>query len=231
MAINFIKKIVDNDVDDYTHLKFTRFGKGKFEKEDFIVKLSGKNVQIQTGYEYAEVILRILAENTNSEVVGSGKIISSKDVEDKIKEHGLEITAKRGKKYDVKFSLSSSDFKKFIYDFEDCYVLLNATSGLNVIKMKQSLPKPNKLVEKFINAKYDKDLLPVLTDEFLFDVPNFKKQVTMKHWYEINDIVVDEELVKTDPLKARLEAKRKGKLIREINLDGNKESKEYAFDV
>ena len=231
MAINFIRKIVDNDIDNYVHSKFTRFGKGLFEKEDFIVKLSSKNVQVQTGYEYAEVLLRILAENTSEDVSGSGKIVSSKDAEKRINDANIEIVAKRGKKYDVKFSLNAQDFKKFVYDFEDCYLLLNVTSGSNTIKMKQVLPKPNKIVEKFTNAKFAKSLLPLLIEEFLFDARDFKKQAVMKHVYEIEDIIVDDELIKTDPLKARLEAKRKGKLIRELDVDGRKEHLEYNFEV
>ena len=231
MAINFIKNIVQGNIDDATHLKFTRFGKGSFEKEDFIVKVTGKNIQLQTGYEYIDVLLKLLAYNTSESVTGSGKIISSKDVESKIKEHNIEIVGKRGKKYDIKFELGSDDFKKFVDSFNDCYLLLNLSSGNNQIKMKSSLPKPNKLVEKFATAKYDKSLLSVLKDEFLFDISDFKKEVVLKHTYEINDILVDEELIKTDPLKARLDAKRKGRLIRFKKVDGLEDTTEHDFEI
>ncbi len=231
MAINFIKNMFQGKIDESTHLKFTRFGKGVFEKEDFIFKITGKNVQIQTGYEYIDVLIKLLADNTSEPVTGSGKIVSSKNVEDKIKENGVEIVAKRGKKYDVKFDLSPENFRKFVDEFDDCYLLLNVSSGNNQTKMKQTLPKPNKLVEKFATVKYDKSLLPVLKEEFLFDIPEFKKEVILKHTYDIKEIVVDEELIKKDPLKARLDAKRKGNLIRHKKIDGEESRVEHSFEV
>ncbi len=231
MTFNFIKKIVDDNIDNHVHMKFVRFGMGKFEKEQFIVKVTGKNVQIQSGYEYSEVFLRILAENSKDNFDGKGRIVSSKDMQQELSEHNVEVIKKRGNKYDVEFSLSADSFKKFVYAFKDSYLLLNVVSGNNTTKMKQSLPKPNTPVEKFITVKFDKSLLPLIQEEFLFDVEGFKKVAKIKHTYVIESILVDDALLEKDPLKARMEARRKGKVIREIDVDGATETKEYNFIV
>ena len=69
-------------------------------------------------------------------------------------------------------------------------------------------------------------------EEFLFDIKTdgFKEAV-IKNTYNITKIDLNEKLLKEDPLKARLEAKREGKLLREITVDGKVEKKEYVMKV
>ncbi len=231
MAMNFMRKICEGKPDDQAHAKFTRFGVGRFEREEVTIKVTGNKVKVQTGPEYIDVLLKILAEIVQEDVDVQGRIVSSKDVENRIEDHGLEIIKKRGKKYDVKGVLKKEDFAKLLDGMSDCFLLLKAASGKNKVKIGQSLPKPGKLVEKFATGEFSKDSSDMIKEEFLFDTDGFKKEAKLKHTYAIDDIAVDEELIKTDPAKARVEARRKGKVIREISIDGEDSVKEYPLDV
>lgn len=232
MVINFMKKIVEGKSDETTHLKFVRYSKGHFEKEEIIIKVMGKKVQVQTGYEYIDVLLKILAEHATEDVSLKGKIISSKkDITKKLADHNIEVPGKRGNKYNVEATLSPEAFKSFVYDMDDCFLLLTVTSGSNSVKVKPGLPKPGDLKEKLATGKFDMSALPDIKEEFAFDTDDFKKELRVKHFYDIDDIIVDPALLESDPLKARLEAKRKGKVIRKKTIDGAEESTEHPFEV
>ncbi|MFP4189514.1 MAG: hypothetical protein ACLFSL_00580 [Candidatus Woesearchaeota archaeon] len=231
MAINFMKKIYEGKPDELTHAKFTRFGIGRFEREEMTIKIMGNKIKVQTGPEYVDVLLRILAHIAKEDLNITGRVVSTKDVEERIKNNGLEITKKRGKKYDVEGSRSPEEFKKLLDDMSDCFLLFKANSGKNKIKTGQSLPKPGKLIEKFATGEFSKDSLDMIKEEFLFDTESFVKEAKFKHTYVIENIIVDESLIETDPKRARLEAKRKGKVIRECTIDGESYVKEYALEV
>ncbi len=231
MGINFIKNIYEGKVDDYTHLKFTRYSRGRFEKEPITIKVTGKKVKVQTGPEYAEVLLRILADHAASEVSLKGKIISTKDINKRIESYDVEVLKKWGKKYDVSATIPAPKFKEMVYEFEDCYLLLTCESGGDKVKVKTALPKPGELKEKFVTADFTKEHMDDIKSEFLFDVSDFKKEASIKHTYVIDEIAVDESLIETDPERARLEAKRKGKIIRDKTIDGKNEISEIEMDV
>lgn len=231
MINNFMKKLVDKNVDESTHMKFVRYSKGTFPKEEIIIKVTGKNIQVQTGPEYVDVLLKILADNTSEEVDAKGKILSSKDIVQKLKDYDVKIIGKRGNKYTVEKVFSASAFKNFVSEMDGIHLLLTVKSGLNTIKVKPSLPKPGNLKEKFAVAKFQKNLLPAIQEEFMFDGTDFKKEAKYKHTYEISEIAVDQTLLESDPLQARLQAKRKGKVIREKTIDGETERLEYNLEV
>jgi hypothetical protein len=231
MINNFMKKLVDQNVDESTHMKFVRYSKGTFPKEEIIIKVTGKNISVQTGPEYVDVLLKILADNTTDDVDAKGKIISSKDIVQTLKDYDVKVTGKRGNKYTVEKTFSAEEFRKFVHELDDMYLLLTVKSGMNIIKVKPSLPKPGDLKEKFATAKFTKDLLPNVQEEFMFEGDDIKKQANYKHTYEISEILVDEQLLATNPLQARLQAKRKGKVIREKTIDGTTERVEYDLEV
>ena len=231
MAINFMKKIYENNPDEVAHNKFTRFGVGTFEREEITVKVTGKKVKVQTGPEYIDIILKIFSTLSNEDINVKGKIISTQNIEDKIKNNGLEITNKRGNKYEIEGVLSPEEFKNLLESMNDCFLLFNANSGVNKIKTGKSLPKPGKLIEKFVTGEFGKDSLDMIKEEFLYDGGDFVKEAKFKHTYLIEEIIVDDSLIEKDPKRARLEAKRKGKVIRESTIDGNENKIEFKLEV
>ena len=66
--------------------------------------------------------------------------------------------------------------------------------------------------------------------EFAFDVSIDFKKLFIKHTFFVKDIIVPKEY-ENDFLKARLYSKRKGKIIRIIDIDGRTEEREFDFEV
>jgi hypothetical protein len=221
MAINFIKNILDGNVDEITHNKFVRYGKGNFEKEEFTVKV-GSRIQVQAGFEYVDILFKILSEVITEPVTLKGEVVSTTKIADVFANFGIEPKKITGKKYTIDEELSPEKFKDFMDVFGGYFLLLKASSGDNLISTKKSVPKPGKLVEKFVTAKFEKSFFDIIKKEFLFDCDVDKfKTASITHTYKINEIIFDEALVEKDPLKARLEAKRKGTIVRKIVIDGS----------
>jgi len=69
-----------------------------------------------------------------------------------------------------------------------------------------------------------------IVKDLAFDVNKDYKRVFIKHTFEINDLEIPKEYL-NDFVKARLYAIRKGKLIRQVNIDGEQVKKEYDLEV
>ena len=69
-----------------------------------------------------------------------------------------------------------------------------------------------------------------IVKDLAFDVNKDYKRVFIKHTFEINDLEIPKEYL-NDFVKARLYAIRKGKLIRQVNIDGEQVKKEYILEV
>ena len=67
-----------------------------------------------------------------------------------------------------------------------------------------------------------------IVEDFAFDVPKGFTKVLIAHSFDITDLEIPKEYEK-DFVTARLHAIRRGKLIREIHLDGKKLVKEYKL--
>ena len=217
--MNFIKKIFENKIDDLVHKQFTRFSKGQFERALITIKKS-KNLTIKTSYEFSNDFVDLIAQNTKEKLQVTGKIISLKDLEPKI-----EVKyQKKGKNFisEINTTMEPEQLKKLYEDFKDQYLLLTIKSKEFSLKTKTSIPKPGREVKD----DFCKLTLPLkFLDEFLFDVHQDFKEAKIKHTYIIEEIIIPKEYKNNFQL-ARLNAKRKGKIIREIILNGKKIIKE-----
>ena len=74
-----------------------------------------------------------------------------------------------------------------------------------------------------INQRYSKEKIKKEVDRVV-------EILKIKHILNITEIVIPEEF-KNDPAKARIEAKRKGKIIRFLDIDEKEEQKEVDFEV
>ncbi|MBD3259756.1 hypothetical protein GF371_03960 [Candidatus Woesearchaeota archaeon] len=236
--MNFIRLIAQNKVDGTVHHAFTRYGPGEFVKEDFIAKKSGKNLKIWAGFEYTNVLLKFVASLCSGEVSLKGTIPTTRDVGAELKSLGVDFEEKRrygkkGSKYEIDTKLSADRARKLIDQLFEFYLMLDLKCGNYSVKVKKKeTPKIGSPTDKFVTATISKDDMDKFVDEFLFDtdVKDFKECV-IKHTYIINDIKVNEELAKSDPLKARLEAIRKGVIERTVIVDGKEMKKEYKLEV
>ena len=230
MSINFIKNIVERTVDADTHGKFTRFGTGNYPREEMKITFR-KNVSIVAGPDYANNIVRLFAIPNSEEVTIKGKMSAKKGQNKRFEEAGINLVASRATAYTVEHTFSADEFRTFIEDFSDFLFLFTVESGANKIKIKPKVPRPGNLIEKSVNAKLDKSYTDVVKEEFLFDCEKDVISVVFKQIYDITEIIVDEALLASNPLQARLDAKRKGKLIRTIIIDDKEETKEYPLEA
>ena len=223
--MNFIKAVCDGEKDEFIHKQFVRLGKGEYER--FLVSLKkGKKLTVKTSFDMSNFLFELIANTLEEDVEVTGKIIANYDFENEIE---AEKFSKRGKLYtaELKKTFSPNELKELFEKFKMQYILLNV-KGKNVkLKSGKSLPKPGgKLKDNFCSATLPLDLL----DEFAFDFDQNFSKATIVHRVQIDEIIIPEEY-KDDFVKARYHAIRKGKLIREIDLDDNKLTKEYKLEV
>lgn len=100
------------------------------------------------------------------------------------------------------------------------------------LKIKKKLPKPgkneDKIDGKFCQLEADEKLYSKIKKDFFWDIPNAKK-INIKHKIIIESIIMPEG--EKDFSKIREIAKRKGKIIREADIDGKIIIKEYEFEA
>ena len=223
--MNFIRKIFENKADELVHQQFVRFGKGNYERALLTIKKS-KRLAIKSSFEFSNDFVELISQEASSDIEISGAIIA-------LHEFSLDIEneySKRGKIYkaDIKRQTIKKEKLKEIYEkFKFDFLLLNLEADNCSLKCKNSLPKPGgALKNNFCSAYFDN--LSV-AKEFTFDVPDFK-ELTIKHVFEIDDLIIfkDDE---DDFAKARINAKRKGKIIRILSIDGKEIKKEHDLLV
>ena len=228
--MTFIKKIFENKLDEQTHRIFSRFGKGDYDNRALVEVNIGSKINVKTSFEFSndlfEMILNLIDKGKLK-----GKIISNEDFEKEV-DSGISNYSKRGKLYTTELDCEV-DSKKMrdIYErFKLKSILLNVNSDKLKLICKNSLPKPGGVVKNdFCKLTCEKEFKDLIIKEFAFDVGVFKKLVII-HEFIIEDLVVPKEYEK-DPSKARYSAKRKGKIIRKINLDGKEIIKEKEIEV
>ena len=236
--MNFLKQIATGKTNEETHKALVRFGKGTFEREEIIIKKQGKNIKLLAGLDMLNPFHRFVASHCDSEVDANGTIPTKRDVDTILSSHGVNFEGMRrfgksGKKYVFHHEFSPEKFKSFVEDLFDFYLLFNVKSGVNTVKVKkQETPKIGSLSPKFVSASVSSDAIKDVIDEFLFDAGvSIFKSANVVYTFVIDDVIVDDKMLKGDALLARLEAKRKGTLIRKITVDGKVIEKKYFFEV
>ena len=229
--MNFIRKIFQNKADELVHKNFKRFSKGIYENRALVEIDNGKkSLKIKTSFEFAEDFARFLGDTVKDKTKISGGIITKQDIR-------LELDFEVGMKQfaGVKtFLLDNEVSKEQLFNlfnkFPDALFLLSFSTDYGTLKTKVKSPKAPKSGEKDGDIKADfctfitSDLN--LIKEFVFDFDTNFKKAKIKHTFIINDLVVDEK-DKNDPALARINAKRKGKIERFIDIDGKLDKKEF----
>ncbi|MFA5888080.1 MAG: hypothetical protein WC852_05215 [Candidatus Nanoarchaeia archaeon] len=226
--MNFLKNIFIGKTDASAHGKFVRYGKGEYERLLFEITKGKNNIKIKSSFDFANDFAGIISENLKETANVSGKIIAPYDFKADISQI-CEPSAysKRGKLYTAELSadLSPDMFRRMYEKFSSYFLLLNIKSNDFSLKSGKSLPKPGGAIKpNFCSAT-----LPLaLIDEFAWDVKQEFSKMEIKHILNITEIVISPEL-RNDPAKARIEAKRKGKIIRILTIDGKETRKETDF--
>lgn len=215
---SFLKRALTGKGDDDSHRYFLRFGKGDYKRRFLISLNRGAKIKVKTSFEFANDLVKFV--NENKDVKFSGKVLSKSKVE-----------GKDGKKKGGVFvyEILESSLKEFDNVY---YSLLDVNDSEIVLKIKKSLPKPGKDEEKiddgFCSLVVEPKYWPKLKETFFWDVPECKK-AEIEHELKINEIIVPKG--EKDPVKIREMAKRKGTIVRKMNVDGRESSKEIPVEA
>lgn len=238
--MNFIKKIFDDAIDESVHLQFMKFSKGEFKnKANVKVKRSGRKYSINTSAEFANELVRVMAEKIGErKTIITGAIVSTSDLKGKL--NFKEIKQFQGvKKYLIENSMSGKELIELINGFPKCFFALTFdVDEENKLKIKPKAPKSGKpkAAKEGEEEEVVADFCKLITNDekigksFVFEKQDFK-QAEFTHTFVIEDIIVSNELKKEkDFALVREKARRKGKIIRVGEIDGQKvkEEKEFA---
>ena len=219
---SFIKKIFLGKIDKQTHSQFVRFGKGVYRGRALISINRTSSIKVKASSEYANELVELAAEI--SELKFSGKITSQESLglENEGRKQGLYV-------YEV-LSINSKkiqEIKEKVY-----YMLLDAENNEIILKIKKKLPKPGKggeakMDDRFCILECDLKYWEKIKEAFFWDVDG--KKIKISHVYNISEIVIPEG--EKDFNQVRLKAKRKGRIIRNLNIDDREETKEIGFEA
>ena len=232
--MNFIKKIFDGKVDESVHLQFTRFGKGEYGGRFVVSFWKTKKIKVKTSFEFANDLVRLCSEFGKCKV--SGIVLSKNDISGIMSENNIEgdSKAKRsGLFYQndiVSQELNGEQLK--VLERESYFVLLDLEGEDFKLNIKKKLPKPGKSEKKidggFCKLEVDEKFYSKIKEDFFWDVPEGRK-MNLAHKVIVNEIVMPKG--EKDFAKIRELAKRKGKIIREGNVDGKEVRNEVEFSA
>lgn len=233
--MNFIKKAIDGNVDESTHIQFQKFSKGIFKDRAVLkVKKTKNKYTINTSPEFANELVLIAAKKLGSKKTKvTGAIVSTSDLKDKI--DYTDIKQFQGvKRYLINKEFSGEEILFLLKEFPKTFFALTFdVDDETKLKIKPKAPKSGKPGKG--NQEPKADFCKYITtdkliaDSFVFEKEDFKK-AEIKHDFLIEKII----LPKTDEKdfsKIREMAKRQGKIIRYSSIDDEKFQKEYEFSA
>ncbi|MDI6738218.1 MAG: hypothetical protein QME12_06945 [Nanoarchaeota archaeon] len=225
--MNFLRSIFIGKTEK-AHAKFVRYGKGEYERLLFEITKGKSSIKVKSSFDFANDFVGIIAGSIKESASVSGKIIVPGDFQKDISAICEPMSySKRGKLYTAEISaeLSPEQLKRIYDRFSQNFLLLSIKSSEFSLKVGKSLPKPGGAVKPdFCSATLPLNLL----DEFAWDVKQEFSKLIIKHILNITDIVIPPELG-NDPARARIEAKRKGKITRIVTIGGKESKTETDF--
>ncbi len=232
-----MRKIFNNKIDDMVHLQFKKFGIGEFKDRAVIVsKKSKEKFSINTSHEYANEFVRFLAEKLGrSETHVTGIVVSIRNLDGE-----LDFLNKKQfmgvKQYIIDKEMTGTKILDLCNKLSSSFIGLSFSVGNSVLKIKPKAPKSSKPSTKGENNSKI-NFCKLITNDFeivkslIFDdeARDFNK-IEISHDFIINEIVINDELKQEkDFAKIKEMAKRKGKIIRKLNIDGKNFVKEKEF--
>lgn len=236
----FIKKIFDingkKECDNIVHTQFQKFSRGEFNDKAVILYSKGKDkTTLATTYEYANEFVRALAEKLGeSKTKVTGAIVSTRDLTGQVNFAGKKQFA-GVKQYQIDGEMSGNEIIALCDKLPTAFFALSMTVENTELKIKPKAPISGKPSTKGSDAPLKADFCKLYTTDsgiiksFVFDseINDAVKKAEIKNLFSIKDIILPKG--ETDPLKMRELAKRKGKVIRTVTIDGKRTQKEAEF--
>lgn len=216
---SFIKRIWQGNGEE-AHYQFVRFSKGRFEGRAVLNLHKTSKIKLKGSFEWANDFVNLA--NELEDMKFSGVVLSREE---------LELENEKKKKAIFQYDVFDIDSEKINEIKNKAYALLLSGEGEGIIlKIKKKLPKPGKsekkIDDKFCQLELDLKYWDKVREAFMF--PEGKK-FKVSHIFEINEIILPEG--EKDFEKIRLLAKRKGKIIRKLEIDKKESEEEKEFEV
>lgn len=235
---NVIRKIFENESDDFVRADFAKFSRGVFGNRYLLeCKKQKDKWAVKSSAEFANYFVRALAEKLNSISVDvKGIIVSTRNLKEvenfsNVLAHAtvkqfmsvkqFQINQKMtGEKMIELLNVSPTSFFALTFSFED-----------NVLKVKAKPPKsgkPGKTDENGPKADFCslKTSDAGLIGDLFFDFGDFK-EIKIKHEINVTNIEIPETA--KSPEEMRANAKRTGILKRIVKVDGEMRESEKEF--
>lgn len=219
----FIKKIFENNIDEQVHRQFVRFSRGSFAGRAALKLDKKEKIKLGGSFEFANDFSVFAAENSDSKF--SGTVLSREEISD--------FGKGKAKNGIFEYNVENINSVKINEIKDKAYALLLDAEGNGIsLKMKKKkLPKPGKSGELKIDDKFciieaDLKYWEKMKDFFMLSEC---KKAKIFHTYIIGDVIIDNN--EKDFAKMRENAKKKGKIIRKMNVDGNETRTEKEFEA
>jgi len=232
--MNFVKKVVENKIDDSVHAQFIRFGKGEYKGRFPLNLRKSKKIKFKSGYEFSNDLVKLCALFGNCKI--SGIVTSKEDISDIMGVNNIKGNSetKKGGLFYVNNIDEQEITPEKLLELEKAayFTLLDIEGDGFKIKMKKILPKPGKnekkIDDKFCQLEADEKYYSIIKEDFFWDVVEAKK-IQIKHTLLIESIIMPKD--EKDFAKIRELSKRKGKMVRQITADDKESIKEHEFEA
>ncbi|MDO8509383.1 MAG: hypothetical protein Q7S27_06915 [Nanoarchaeota archaeon] len=231
---NVLKRIFSGKSDDDMHNEFIKFSRGIFANRYLLYGKKQKDKwTIKTGCEFANFLVRRCLEKSEGEISATGIIVYTGSLGDS------KIPIERVKQfmgikqYVINSKVKVSDVLEAMDKYPKAFFALTFSIPTAELKIKAKAPKSSKPSTKG-DAEVKADFCSLkttnkeLVEDLFFDFPQFN-EIKIKHILDIEKVIIPTNI--SDPVKMREMSKRKGKIIRDITVDGKTEKKEVSFEA
>lgn len=228
--MHYIKDIFEGNITEHAHNKFVRYSKGSFVGPLMNIKIMSAGVKIGASFHFVDELLMLAVEvigNRNVHVKGS--LVWNSDLGRELGDLGIKYSKVTKSRGIFKYVLDNEvPFKEFVNAFKSYHLLLTVKEDDLTFVTKSSFPKPNKeFGPDFIKAKFPKDFVDRIMEEFAFDCNQKVKDISISHHINIDDIELPKNSKNFE--EARKLAIRKGTILRIVEIDGD--ANEKTIDV
>ena len=238
--MGYIKKIFEDNIDEEVHDEFIKYGKGEFNGRYEVrakTQKGGEQFKIWAGHEFSNHLVKKCLEKADQKVKIKGIIISTFDLEDEI-----DFEVKDTKKYMgmIKYVIDAEADKQNLLDLMEnhprIFYGISFESGGNKLKVKKKSPRSAKpgskkkdKKDKKVNFCSIKTKDREMAKDLLFDIDLNFDEANISHDIIIDKIHYPKNMDDLKPKEIRENAKREGKIVRHIDIDGKESKKETNF--
>ncbi len=230
-----IKNIFNGIFNEEIHVAFLKFGRGEYKNKYLIeAKKQKDKYAIKTSAEFANYFVRKGLGKVSGKIPIKGVIVSTLKLEEEMQNIEIKkVSNFQGvKKVELDTEVNAQEILEMLNKYPKVFFALSFKMEGYELKIKPKAPTSGKPGKNKGEVKADFCSLKT-TDEsvikdLLWDAPNFK-EIKAKHTLKIENIIYPKG--EEDPVKIREMSKRKGIVVREIEVDGKEVISEAEFEA